>query len=416
MFNEELLIEVLGWQSESSKEKEQIIPTLKEYLKILNKKHSLVIEDDAHGNIYVTKGKANLYPCIVSHLDQVHKYCPNKTIVRNGDYLLAFDGARQVGTGGDDLVGVFMCLNLLETIDNIKVVFFLQEEIGCIGSNACDLDFFKDCKFIGQADRKGNSDFINYSNGVKLFDEEFSTFAAPILKVHKYKECTGIATDAGALSKRNVGIACFNISCGYHNPHTSTEYVVISEVQICYNVILDIILSADKQYTYIRPITVSQINNGHIGAKSKLYNMLYEEFKHHPKYIKSNKMSYAYSLALDFVVDLVEKYDKMVDNAQPDYPYMSDSLEEYLEFLKEDRDYIKEDLNSYVQIDKINANKQLDLFKESCEHRNVKYDNTMSQYYCMDCFNYIDDADSFYDQETLNSRLGYGYMNEKGYY
>ena len=408
MFNKELLIEVLGWQSESSKEKEQIIPTLDKYLKRLNKKHSLVIEEDTHGNIYVTKGKTDLYPCIVSHLDQVHKFAPNKTIIKNGDYLLAFDGVRKVGTGGDDLVGVFMCLNLLETVDNIKVVFFLQEEIGCIGSNACDLDFFKDCKFIGQADRKGNSDFINYSNGVKLFDEEFSTFVAPILEGHKYKECTGIATDAGALSKRNVDIACFNISCGYHNPHASTEYVVISEVKICYNVILDIILAADRQYTYVRPTYVSKpvamTNN-----KSKLYKMLYREFKNHPKYIKSNKMNYAYSIALDFVVDIINDYDKMLDEVQTDYPYISDMLEEYFEYIE----IKKEDLNNFEQN---SLTKQLDLFDKDCQHKNVKYDNTMCQYYCMDCFNYVDDKSTFYDQETLDSKSGYNYYNQKGYY
>jgi tripeptide aminopeptidase len=415
MFNEELLIEVLGWQSESSKEKEQIIPTLNKYLKILDKKHSLVIEEDAHGNIYVTKGKASLYPCIVSHLDQVHRFCPNKTIVINGDYLLAFDGARQVGTGGDDLVGVFMCLNLLDNVDNIKVVFFLQEEIGCIGSNACDLDFFKDCKFIGQADRKGNADFINYSNGVKLFDEEFSKFVGPILEDYKYKECTGIATDAGALSKRNVGIACFNISCGYHNPHTSTEYVVISQVEVCYNVILDIILSADKQYTYVRPANVSMSKLA-TDNKTKLYNMLYEEFKHHPKYIKSNKMNYAYSLAISFIDELIMGYDKMVDELQPDYPYISDQLEEYLDYLKdqrEDEQMIGEPSKTFKDT---SLSKQLGLFDKDCQHRNVKYDNTMAQYYCMDCFNYVDDKSTFYDQETLNARPGYGYMNEGGYY
>ena len=101
--NEELLIEVLGWQSESSKEKEQIIPTLKQYLFSLNKKYSLEIEEDEHGNIYVTKGKSDLYPCIISHLDQVHKFYPDKTIIKNGDFLLAFNNHFQIGTGGDKL-------------------------------------------------------------------------------------------------------------------------------------------------------------------------------------------------------------------------------------------------------------------------------------------------------------------------
>ena len=408
-FNEELLIEVLGWQSESSKEKEQIIPTLNNYLKLLNNKYSLVVEEDAHGNIYVTKGKADLYPCVVSHLDQVHRFCPNKTIVRNGDYLLAFDGARQVGTGGDDLVGVFMCLNLLDAVDNIKVAFFLQEEIGCIGSNSCDLDFFKDCKFIGQADRKGDADFINYSNGVKLFDEEFSTFVAPILEGYKYKECTGIATDVGALSKRNVGIACFNISCGYHNPHTSTEYVVISQVENCYNVILDIISSADKQYTYVRPADKPVYHKAQ--GKSPLYDKLYALFKSSPKYIKSNKMSYAYSIAFDFFIDFIENYDRLVDSAQPDYPYLSDMIEEFIDYMNEEEELKRQD-----DLENKTLSKQLGLFDENCQHRNVKYDNTMSQYYCMDCFNYVDDKSTFYDQETLNPKLGYGYLNERGYY
>ena len=101
MFNEKLLIEVLGWQSESNKEKEQITSNLLEKLAQISTE--LLIEEDAHGNIFVTKGEASLFPCIVSHLDQVHKYAKDKTIFQNGDYLLAFDGPKQVGTGGDRL-------------------------------------------------------------------------------------------------------------------------------------------------------------------------------------------------------------------------------------------------------------------------------------------------------------------------
>ena len=397
MFNEELLIEVLGWQAESSKEKEQITPNLLEKLAQISTE--LLIEEDTHGNIYVTKGKADLYPCIVSHLDQVHKFAPDKTIIKNGDYLLAFDGNKQVGTGGDDLVGVFMCLNLLDTTDAIKVAFFVQEEIGCIGSSACDLSFFADCMFIGQADRKGNADFINYSNSVKLFDEEFSNFVAPILNNYSYKECTGIATDVGALSKKGVGIACFNISCGYHEPHSRTEYVVITEVETCYNLISDIIITADKQYTYTRPTPVYAAQTAR-KDKSPLYTALYEQFKKHPKYIKSNKMSFAYSLVLDFVVELVNEYDLLVDDAQPDYPYMSDMLEEFLDHKNEQEPFV-----AAPPIQSI----QTSLFA-NCQHKNVKFDKTMEQFYCMDCFDYVDDKDTFYDQETLGlhtSRPGY---------
>jgi tripeptide aminopeptidase len=412
MFNEQLLIEILGWQSESYKEKEQIIPTLKQYLESLEDQ-SFTVDEDEHGNIYVTKGKADLYPCMVSHLDQVHKYNANKTIVQNGNYLLAFDGARQIGTGGDDLVGVFMCLTLLDAIDNIKIAFFLQEEIGCIGSNKADLSFFDDCMFIGQADRKGNEDFINHSNGVKLFDEEFSDFVKPFLDNYKYKECIGVATDAGALSKRNVGIACFNISCGYFNAHTSTEYVCISDVHHCYDLLTDLIRSADKRFIYNRPV-YQPVMKSIPAANSLLYGMLFERFRKHPKYIKSSKMSYAYSLVFSFIDDLVQKYDKMIDDANSDYPYLSDILEEYLNFLDDEDLAAAESIAGLMPPKAIAPLQQSLVFEKDCQHRNVKYDNTMTQFYCMDCFSYVDDTETFYDQETLHN-LGHGHYLDRGF-
>ena len=410
MFNEKLLIEVLGWQSESNKEQEQIVPTLNAYLDALNlkMKGSLKIENDTHGNIYVTKGKGkpSLYPCIVSHLDQVHKYAENKTIFQNGDYLLAFDGPRQVGTGGDDLVGVFMCLQLLEDYNFIKVVFFVAEEVGCIGSGACDLSFFDDCMFIGQADRKNNSDFINYSNGVQLFGEEFSTFVAPVLKDYNYKECIGIATDAGCLSKRNVGIACFNISCGYYNPHTSTEYVSIKDVTNCYNVICDIISNSDKRFLFTRP-TVTYGSKAK-EPKSELYEALYEGFKKSKFYVKSDKMYYAYSRALDYVVDLIEQRDIAYMEFAEDYPPLEHVLLDYMDEIDQIELDEKQYNQSFPPIDNKDANfKQLDLFMDKltpCSHKDTMWDTGMQQSYCLECFNYLDEKDAYYDNNFSKGR------------
>ena len=407
MFNEKLLIEVLGWQSESNKEQEQIVPTLNAYLDALNlrMKGKLKIENDTHGNIYVTKGKANLYPCIVSHLDQVHKYAQNKTIFQNGDYLLAFDGPRQVGTGGDDLVGVFMCLQLLEDYNFIKVVFFVAEEVGCIGSGACDLSYFDDCMFIGQADRKNNSDFINYSNGVQLFGEEFSTFVAPVLKDYNYKECVGIATDAGCLSKRNVGIACFNISCGYYNPHTSTEYVSIKDVTNCYNVICDIISNSDKRFLFTRP-TVTY-GSKPTESKSELYNALFQGFKKSKLYVNNPKHTYAYGKAFDYVIELIEERDIATAANEYDFP-VEHMLLDYID----ERNILEEGEKQYNQsfapIDNKDANiKQLDLFLDKltpCSHKDTMWDTGFSQNYCLECFQYIDEKDAYYDNHLSNGR------------
>jgi len=409
MFNEKLLIEVLGWQSESNKEQEQIVPTLNAYLDALNlrMKGKLKIENDTHGNIYVTKGKANLYPCIISHLDQVHKYAQNKTIFQNGDYLLAFDGPRQVGTGGDDLVGVFMCLQLLEDYNFIKVVFFVAEEIGCIGSSACDLSYFDDCMFIGQADRKNNSDFINYSNGVQLFGEEFSTFVAPVLKDYNYKECVGIATDAGCLSKRNVGIACFNISCGYYNPHTSTEYVSIKDVTNCYNVICDIISNSDKRFLFTRP-TITY-GSKPTESKSELYEALYEGFKKSKLYVNNPKHTYAYGKAFDYVVALIEQRDVEMMEFADEFPPLEYLILDYIEQKEEEFKIEKQYNQSFEPIDnKADNIKQLDLFFDKvgapCSHKDTMWDTGMQQSYCLECFNYLDEKDTYYDNHLSKGR------------
>ena len=409
MFNEKLLIEVLGWQSESNKEQEQIVPTLNAYLDALNlrMKGSLKIENDTHGNIYVTKGKGkpSLYPCIVSHLDQVHKYAENKTIFQNGDYLLAFDGPRQVGTGGDDLVGVFMCLQLLKDYNFIKVAFFVAEEVGCIGSGACDLSFFDNCMFIGQADRKNNSDFINYSNGVQLFGEEFSTFVAPVLKDYNYKECVGIATDAGCLSKRNVGIACFNISCGYYNPHTSTEYVSIKDVTNCYNVICDIISNSDKRFLFTRP-TVTY-GSKPAEAKSELYEALYEGFKKSKLYVNNPKHTYAYGKAFDYVIALIEERDIATAANEYEFP-VEHMLLDYIDEMNVTNEEMTQYNQSFAPIDNKEANfKQLDLFMDKlapCKHKDTMWDTGMQQSYCLECFNYLDEKDAYYDNNFSKGR------------
>jgi hypothetical protein len=293
----------------------------------------------------------------------------------------------------------------LEDYNFIKVVFFVAEEVGCIGSGACDLSYFDDCMFIGQADRKNNSDFINYSNGVQLFGEEFSTFVAPVLKDYNYKECVGISTDAGCLSKRNVGIACFNISCGYYNPHTSTEYVSIKDVTNCYNVICDIISNSDKRFLFTRP-TVTY-GSKPTESKSELYDALFQGFKKSKLYVNNPKHIYAYGKALDYVVELIEERDVAYMSSDYDFPIehmLLDYMDERNTLEEEEKQYNQ----SFLPIDNKDANiKQLDLFFDklpTCSHKDTMWDAGMQQKYCLECFNYLDEKDAYYDNHLSNGR------------
>ena len=252
--NEELLIEVLSVQSSSYKE-ENMVAYIHQKLKEIKRKSAgnMAIENDSDGNILVTKGESDIYPCVVSHMDTVHgiykgykvEKAKHKKTRKNILYATCNteQGGRTItGVGGDDKVGIYVCLEMLVSFDNIKVVFFTNEEVGCIGSRAIDLSFFNDVSFIWQADRKGNNEVITEdANGI-LSSDEFINKIVPIMDRYGYSSSDkGVYTDASQLSSRNVGVCCANIACGYYDAHTDNEYVVSEEVETCLSLFYDVI-------------------------------------------------------------------------------------------------------------------------------------------------------------------------------
>ncbi len=195
------------------------------------------------GNYYITKGDAELYPCVIAHTDTVHRIIDNFKILnyRGIYYGMDIDTMEQAGTGGDDKCGVYLALRLLDKYENIKIVFFRDEEAGCIGSGLANMDYFKDCAFILQADRKGREDVIRNDGWTDLYSKAFSKHIAPILDKHDRTETTGLLTDVITLVEQEVGICCTNLSCGYYRPHTDSEVVSISDVEETFHFMSDII-------------------------------------------------------------------------------------------------------------------------------------------------------------------------------
>src|SRR5690554_1113638 len=218
---------------------------------------------DSYGNIYITKGKTDNYPCVVAHLDTVHAIVPNYRVYQQNDILFAFSDATktQVGIGGDDKVGIFVALQALLDIPNIKVVLFRNKEIGRIGSrfsiNNCS-DFYKDCNFILQCDRKGNYDFLTKSAGVKMTSAEFENAVAPLLKKYDFISSeAGIATDVDVLVENGVGVCAANISSGYYSPHTDKETVSVYNIGRAYSLVYDICDTFKNKkflYKYVKPV------------------------------------------------------------------------------------------------------------------------------------------------------------------
>ena len=198
---------------------------------------------DSIGNVYITKGKTDYYPCFVAHTDTVHRINKNLKVVQleeDGKTILTGVDSKTMrpsGIGGDDKCGVYLCLEMLDKLENVKVALFVSEEIGCIGSNQADPEFFKNVGYAIQYDSpKGNSMSLTLM-GKRLFSEN-SDFAdkvsGPILEhgVNSWERHP--YTDIWPLMEK-FNFACLNLAAGYHRYHTENEYVVVEEVQNAFN-------------------------------------------------------------------------------------------------------------------------------------------------------------------------------------
>ena len=235
----QLLIDTLSVQTSSGKE-DKMIAYIKEFVTKNIPSAKVEVKDN---NVYVTKGVADYYPCIVSHTDTVHDMYQDFGVYERDGVLFAFsnDTETQVGIGGDDKVGVWIGLAMLLTKDVVKCAFFHSEEIGCVGSSQADMSFFKDVGYCFQSDRRGNQDFIRDIYGVELFSEDFSLAISQTLNKCGYKETSGALPDVYQLKLNGLGVCVANMSSGYYAPHTDKEVVDIADAINCLDLISNLI-------------------------------------------------------------------------------------------------------------------------------------------------------------------------------
>lgn len=199
---------------------------------------TLTVEEDEIGNIFVTKGVAGKYPCVVAHLDEVHLPCVRNIIEEDGRIYALNENGENVGIGADDKNGVWVALQLLKSLDVLKVAMFVQEEKATYegyqhGSDVCDLSFFDDVKYVLQCDRKGSGDLVTFctKRELRLCDDDF--IPQGILQKYGYAPVEGGVTDVVHLKERGLQLSCCNISCGYYNAHKPEEYTELAELMNC---------------------------------------------------------------------------------------------------------------------------------------------------------------------------------------
>lgn len=236
-----LLFRVLSVQSDSRKTQRMEKFIMRFVDRLADSGMDIRATRSVNGNIYVIKGTGPIYPTVVAHTDTVHDIVPNDEyeVRSNGKVMWAQNPktGTWTGVGGDDKVGIFIALSMLRDLPTAKAAFFIDEEIGCVGSSLAAMEFFVDSAFVLQCDRRGNDDFVYTIGGTELYGTEFSTVIAPTLAQFGYTEAPGGMTDVMTLKENGLTVACANMSCGYFAPHSRWETVGILDVQRCYDLV-----------------------------------------------------------------------------------------------------------------------------------------------------------------------------------
>ena len=240
--------------------KDNSLDTLYNYIK--DYKFSI----DGYGNITITNSDKKSLPVFCCHLDTVHSDKPYPKLVRE-DVLISMNDH---GIGGDDKCGIVACLELLKKVE-CKVIFFRDEEIGCLGAKVYNQNTLKKDQFMVEIDRKGSGDLIfNSSFMNEMASEEFMKDAEKIGDDFGYKAANGLYTDVSQLS--DCGISRMNISAGYYLPHTNKEYVILSELDNAINFCVRLALFLTKQYKHKvveREVKATELFFGDYGSKAQ---------------------------------------------------------------------------------------------------------------------------------------------------
>lgn len=221
------LVEMLSTRRPArSKTEERFIST---YLDTLPN----VTKDD-HGNRIVRIGKS---PRVLwsSHTDTVHSKDGVQSIARVGDFVqLHKKETSSTCLGGDDSAGVWIMRQMvLRRIPGLYV-FHRDEEVGGFGSTWIAENtpkLFEGIDYAIAIDRKGYDSVITHQ-GNRCASDDFARDLADQLGGDFKPDSTGVFTDTANYT--SLVPECSNLSCGYGNAHTSSEF---QDVTFAYNLL-----------------------------------------------------------------------------------------------------------------------------------------------------------------------------------
>lgn len=197
------------------------------------------------GYVYA-KGKVPVL--LVAHLDTVHKQ-RIKSIYYNQDRTRLMSPE---GIGGDDRAGVFIILQVIKNY-RCHVLFCEDEEIGAIGARAFTKSKIKPAvNYIVEVDRRGANDAVFY----RCDNPDFTDFVCAF----GFKKEFGSFSDISVIAP-HLGIAAVNLSAGYHNEHTKSEFVDLLEMEATIERIMRMVETPSEKFDFIERHLFSRYSN-----------------------------------------------------------------------------------------------------------------------------------------------------------
>lgn len=229
-------------------------PILEFITKILTA-NEIPFEQDDNGNIYCLNYKG--LPLLSAHTDCVGTK-------ESGEYVRFVDiypyGDDEImkglgNIGGDDKCGVFLILLYLLSKRPINAVFSICEEIGGLNGikhllpKIKDNEIFKSIPYCIVLDRKNPGDIICNKNDYGT--KEFEDALAEIGEKYGYEPVLGGCSDMNTIKEFMNGC---NLSVGYFNPHSTTEFVSIGDLYNTWNYLQDLIENMPRDIPMKAPV------------------------------------------------------------------------------------------------------------------------------------------------------------------
>lgn len=234
------LIELLNIHGVSGEE-----TNVRNYLRpVLSELMDMVVVD-SYGNLLGEKvmGTGEGATILLSaHMDTVKGVLKDRKLIIKNGIIKSNKGA----LGADDRAGIAIILSVLRNINKIssfngtiKVAFSREEEVGCIGAEKIDKNWYKDVDLAIVVDRCGNRDIV-VGCGMAFCDDNVGFFMEDVSKMAEMNWSCVEGGISDAMTFATNGINSINLSAGYSNEHTDREFVSVSDMKDTIRLILQV--------------------------------------------------------------------------------------------------------------------------------------------------------------------------------